>query len=66
MLRIAVTQRDRGEILGQIVRLAVAGPGSLAGRYPSGNTGRTTMRLTETAALPDNIAGVLDPYTPLD
>ena len=66
MLRIAVTQRDRGEILGQIVRLAVAGPGSLAGRYPSGNTGRTTMRLTETAALPDDIGGVLDRYTSLD
>jgi hypothetical protein len=66
MLRLAATQRDRREILGQIVRLAVAGPGSLAGKYPPGNTGRTTMRLTETAPLPDDIGGVLGRYASPD
>lgn len=64
MLRVALTQRDRGEFVGQVIRLAVAGPGSLAGKYPAGNTGRTTMRLTETAELPDDIAAVLGPFTP--
>ena len=64
MLRLALAQRDRREFVGQVVRLAVAGPGSLAGKYPAGNTGRTTMGLTETAPLPADIAEVLDPFTP--
>ena len=63
MLRLAVARRDRREFVGQVVRLAVAGPGSLAGKYPAGNTGRTTMRLTETAELPDDIATILGPFT---
>ena len=64
MLRVALAQRDRREFVGQVIRLAVAGPGSLAGKYPAGNTGRTTMRLTETAELPDDIATILSPFTP--
>lgn len=59
MLKVAVRQRDRRELVGQIIRTAVAGPGSLAGRYPIGNTGRTTMGLTEIADLPDELARVL-------
>ncbi len=66
MLRCAVARRDRHEIAGQIIRLAVAGPGSLVGKYPSGNTGRTTMRLTETAPLPADIDDVLTRYTTAD
>lgn len=62
MLRLALTQRDRREFIGQIIRTAVAGPGSLAGKYPPGNTGRTTMRLTETASLPADIEHALKPY----
>jgi len=63
MLRLAIAKRDRRELIGQVIRLAVAGPGSLAGKYPAGNTGRTTMRLTETAELPDDIATILGPFT---
>ena len=66
MLRLALAQRDRREILGQVIRLAVAGPGSLAGKYPPGNTGRTTMRLTETAPLPPDIHSALGQYTSVD
>ena len=66
MLRLALTQRDRREIVGQIARLAVAGPGSLAGKYPPGNRGRTTMRLTETAPLPPDIRDALGRYTSVD
>ena len=62
MLRAAITQRDRREFIGQVLRLAVAGPGSVAGKYPAGNTGRTTMGLTETATLPDDIATTLAPH----
>jgi Protein of unknown function (DUF3703) len=60
MLRVAVAQRDRKEIVGQVVRVAVAGPGSLTGRFPLGNTGRTTMALTETADVPPDLAEQLD------
>ena len=63
MLRLALGQRDRREFVGQVIRLAVAGPGSLVGKYPPGNTGRTTIRLTETAPLPTDIERVLGPFT---
>jgi hypothetical protein len=63
MLRQALRQRDRHETVGQMIRLIVAGPGSLAGKYPSGNTGRTTMGLTETAPLPPDVAATLEPHT---
>ena len=63
MLRLALVQRDRRELVGQVIRLAVAGPGSLVGKYPPGNTGRTTMRLTETAPLPADIEQILGPFT---
>ena len=59
MLRVAAKRRDRRELVGQIIRIAVAGPGSLAGRYPVGNTGRTTMGLTEVALVPDDLAEIL-------
>lgn len=60
MFREALRERDRREILGQLVRLAVAGPGSLVGRYPTGNTGRSTMPLTATADVPADLAALLD------
>ena len=60
MLNTAFAQRDRGEVVGQIVRLIVAGPGSLVGRYPVGNTGRTTMGLTEAAPIPSPLAAMLE------
>ncbi|MEP1125368.1 MAG: DUF3703 domain-containing protein [Ilumatobacter sp.] len=59
MLKLAAKRRDRRELAGQTIRLIVAGPGSLAGRYPIGNTGRTTMRLTEVADVPDDLAQIL-------
>ena len=60
MLLVAVRERDRHEALGQVIRLLVAGPGSLAGKYPVGNTGRTTMGLTEVAAVPDELQALLN------
>jgi hypothetical protein len=61
MLRVAWRQQDRREIVGQLVRLIVAGPGSLVDRYPPGNTGRTTMGLTEHAPIPADLAELLPP-----
>ncbi|HYD09989.1 MAG TPA: DUF3703 domain-containing protein [Acidimicrobiales bacterium] len=61
MLRLAVHARDRGEIVGQIVRTLVAGPGSATGRYPLGNTGRATVAATQPMPVPDDLARLLAP-----
>ena len=61
MLKVAARQRDRRELIGQTIRLIVAGPGSLARRYPIGNTGRTTMGLTDIADVPADLAHILEP-----
>ncbi len=60
MFATAIRQRDPQETLGQFVRIIVAAPGSLTGRYPIGNTGRTTMALTETAPVPDELGEMLE------
>lgn len=39
MLSYGIRSRDRHEITGQLIRLVVAGPGSVLRRYPVGNTG---------------------------
>jgi uncharacterized protein DUF3703 len=59
MLRFALRQRDRRESLGQVVRLIVAAPGSLSGRYPEGNTGRADVGLTQPMPIPDDLASIL-------
>jgi len=59
MLRLAVHVRDRREILGQIVRTLVAGPGSAAGRYPLGNTGRANVPATRPMPVPGDLAELL-------
>lgn len=64
MLVFAVRRRDVGEVLGQAVRLAVAAPGSLTGRYPRGNTGRARVGLTEPMPVPGDLAALLDPAPP--
>jgi hypothetical protein len=61
MLRVAWRQRDRREFVGQLVRLIVAGPGSLVDRYPPGNTGRTTMGLTARGPIAADLAELLPP-----
>jgi hypothetical protein len=56
MLRLAVRDRDFPEILGQLARLAVAAPGSAAGAYPTGNTGRTRVGLNTPMPIPADLA----------
>ena len=46
MLRRGWHERDRVEVRGQLLRLVVAGPGSLISRYPIGNTGRARVSAT--------------------
>ena len=61
MLRLALAERNRREALGQLLRLAVAAPGSAVGRYPVGNTGRADVGLTEPMAVPDDLQALLAP-----
>lgn len=61
MLALAVRLRDRREALGQVVRLLVAAPGSLSGRYPVGNTGRSDAGLTTPMPVPEDLAPILGP-----
>lgn len=59
MLLLAVRQRDRREAIGQVIRLIVAAPGSLAGRYPEGNTGRVAAGLLTPMPVPPDLADAL-------
>jgi len=59
MFKLAVRQRDRREALGQVLRIIVAAPASLSGRYPEGNTGRTAAGLRTPMPVPDDLRAVL-------
>lgn len=64
MLTLALRQHDRSEAVGQALRLIVAAPGSLSGRYPRGNTGRANVGLTRPMPVPDDLAAILDEHAP--
>jgi Protein of unknown function (DUF3703) len=55
MFAAALRRRDGHEILGQAFRFVVAGPGSLAGRYPVGNTGGADVSAFEPMPIPDDL-----------
>ncbi|SED02045.1 DUF3703 domain-containing protein [Rhodococcus koreensis] len=59
MFASALRQRCRREALGQVVRIIVATPGSLAGRYPEGNTGRASAGLMTPMPIPADLASAL-------
>jgi hypothetical protein len=59
MFVAAVMQRDVREVRGQLSRIAVAGPGSLSGRYPTGNTGRARVPATQPMPIAGDLAEVL-------
>jgi hypothetical protein len=59
MFVAAVMQRDVREVRGQLSRIAVAGPGSLSGRYATGNTGRARVPATQPMPIAGELAEVL-------
>jgi hypothetical protein len=59
MFVAAIVQRDVREVRGQLSRITVAGPGSLSGRYPTGNTGRARVPATQSMPIAGELAGVL-------
>jgi hypothetical protein len=62
MLGLALRTRNGREVIGQLVRVIVAGPGSATGRYPLGNTGRADVPATKPMPLPDDLAEILPAY----
>lgn len=59
MLGYGVRTRDVREIIGQLVRLVVAGPGSAMRRYPLGNTGGANLSAFEPMDIPDDLRAIL-------
>lgn len=55
MLGFAVGQRDWREAAGQIVRLVLAPLGSLTGRIPVGNTGRSNVSAFQPKPVPEDL-----------
>lgn len=60
MLRFAIRLRDWREIFGQLVRLALTPLGSLTGRIPIGNTGRSTVSAFTPMPIPDDMREILE------
>ena len=59
MLGAGFRRRDRREVVGQLLRLVVAGPGSLTGRYPVGNTGGADVNALTPMPIPDDLVPFL-------
>ena len=59
MLRLGWRVKDRREVTGQLARILVAGPGSLTGRYPVGNTGRASVPATQPMPMADDLRDLL-------
>jgi hypothetical protein len=59
MLGAGFRRHDRREILGQLLRLLVAGPGSLTGRYPAGNTGGADVSALAPMPTPEDLVPLL-------
>lgn len=64
MLGYAVRLRDRREIVGQVVRMALAPFGSLTGRTPRGNTGRSTVSAFAEMPIPADLRDAVASSTP--
>jgi Protein of unknown function (DUF3703) len=60
MLAYAFRRRDSHEVVGQLLRLVVAGPGSWTGRYPVGNTGGADVSAFRSMPVPADLRAVLE------
>ena len=60
MLVLACRTRDLREVAGQLYRTVLAGPGSLAGRIPVGNSGRARVSAFRAMPVPSDLAALLD------
>ena len=60
MLGYGLRHRDGREVIGQVVRLLVAAPGTWTGRYPVGNTGGANVSALKPMPIPDDLLAVLN------
>lgn len=60
MLGYGLRRRDGHEIVGQLLRLVVAAPGTWTGRYPIGNTGGANVSAMKPMPIPDDLQAVLN------
>lgn len=60
MLGLGWRTGDAREVVGQLVRVLVAAPGSWLGRFPLGNTGRARVGLTQPMPIPLDLQTLLD------
>jgi hypothetical protein len=59
MFGAALRHRDAHEIVGQTLRLMLAAPGSISGRYPVGNTGGADVSAFSPMAVPEDLRPLL-------
>jgi hypothetical protein len=59
MLKFAIDERDIREIIGQLIRLALAPIGALTGRIPIGNTGRSNVSAFEPMPVPEDLKAAM-------
>lgn len=59
MFTAAWLRRDRRELAGQTLRLLLAVPGSVSGRYPAGNTGGADVSAFLPMPIPDDLRSML-------
>jgi hypothetical protein len=64
MIGCAFRRRDGREVAGQLLRLVLAAPGSLTGRYPVGNTGGANVSAFEAMPVPDDLRALLADASP--
>jgi hypothetical protein len=60
MLRVGMVRRDPREVVGQIARLFLVGPGTLLGRLPEGNTGSARVNPFRPMPLDDEMRRLLE------
>jgi len=60
MLGYGLRHRDAREIVGQLVRLIVAAPGTWTGRFPVGNTGGANVSALKPMQIPDDLQAILN------
>jgi len=60
MLALARQTRDWGEVLGQLLRIALLPIGHLLRRIPDGNIGRSTVPVTRVMQPPETVQVLID------
>lgn len=60
MLALARQTRDRGEVMGQLLRIALLPLGHLLRRIPAGNIGRATVPVTQVMRPPETVQVLID------